>query len=328
MTIYVCETVYHVMLATLLLQGKDNIIICTTHEEKNMENFRNLHVDAIPEAHFLMRFRDSRKENLGLEMMKDKKILRSLQKEHGFKEFDLVNFAWSVNSIDRSSAHYYKKCRSALFYEEGAMGSIGVPQSRKKLLIKKLLGIPVRYHSDEKLKGVYVQNPELYDDRFGDKMHGFSLSELMENSQVGSRVVELFLHKNKAEKLKTMNGKSIVFTQPLSEDGYITEARKVEMYGCICDWFDSDRTILKVHPRDTSDYAGLKANVLRETFPSELFDVLGIRFSAAVGICTSAVNNVNADHRVNLNGNFLKDARFSIEDMADQFERNGVLKSQ
>lgn len=328
MTIYVCETVYHVMLATLLLQGNDNIIICTTHEEKNMENFRNLHPDAIPEAKFLMRFRNSRRENLGLEMLQDKKILKGLQKEHGFKDFDLVNFAWSINSIDRSSAHYYRKCRQAVFYEEGAMGSIGVPQSRKKLMVKRLLGIPVHYHQDEKLQGVYVQNPYLYDDRFGSKLHSFSLSDLMKNSQVGNRVVELFLDKNKAEKLKTMNGKSIVFTQPLSEDGYITEGRKVEIYRAICDWFDSDRTILKVHPRDTSDYAGVKANVLRETFPGELFAVLGIRFGAAVGICTSAVNNVNAEQAVNLNGNFLKDTFFSMDDMAARFEKNGVLKSQ
>lgn len=327
MTIYVCETVYHVMLAALLLKGQDNIIICTTHEQKNMENFRGLHVDKIPEAHFLMRFRDSRKEDLGLEMAKDRKILAGLRKQFGFQDFDLVNFAWSVNSIDRSSAHYYKKCRQAVFYEEGAMGCIGIPQSKKKLMIKRLLGIPVRFHQDGKIQGVYVQDPSLYDDRFGDKMHSFDLRTLMEHSQVGRRVVELFLDEEKAERLRAMDGRSVVFTQPLSEDGYISEQRKVEIYKTICAWFDSDQTILKVHPRDTSDYFGAKANVLQESFPGELFHVLGIRFGTAVGLCTSAVNNVEAAHRVNLNGDFLKDTKFSAQDMAAQFKKNGVQKS-
>ncbi|MBQ9761950.1 MAG: O-antigen ligase family protein [Oscillospiraceae bacterium] len=328
MTIYVCETVYHVMLATLLLRGQDNIIICTTHETKNMENFRNLRINAIPEAHFFLRFRHPRKENLGLEMLEDRRILSALQEQYGFRNFDLVNFAWSANSIDRSSAYYYKKCRRATFYEEGAMGCIGVPQSKKKLLVKQLLGIPVRFHGDKKLQAVYVQNPDLYDDRFGDKLRSFDLRSLMEDSQVGSRVVGLFMDEEKAEKMSDINGKSIIFTQPLSEDGYISEERKVEIYSVICDWFNSEQTILKIHPRDTSDYAAVKANVLRETFPGELFDVLGVRFDAAVGICTSAVNNVDAAHPVNLNPDFLKDTHFDAEEMADLFEKNGVLKSQ
>ena len=327
-TIYVCETVYHVMLATLLLRGEKNIIVCTTHEQKNMENFRNLRTKAIPEAHFLLRFRDSRKENLGLEMLKDRLVLRRLQKKYGFRSFDLVNFAWSVNSIDRSSALYYKKCRRATFFEEGAMGSIGVPQSRKKLLIKKLLGIPVRYHGDEKLQAVYVQNPELYDDRFSDRIRAFSLRSLMEDSQVGQRVISLFMDEEKAAKMVDINGRSIVFTQPLSEDGYIAEERKVAIYKDICEWFGSDRTILKLHPRDTSDYSDARATVLCETFPGELFDVLGIQFDAAVGICTSAVNNVDAAHPVNLNPDFLKDTHFDAGEMADLFEKNGVQKSK
>ncbi len=327
MTIYVCETVYHVMLATLLLKGSDNLIVCTTHEKKNMENFLALHTDAVPEAKFVMRYRDSRKERLGLEMLTDRGFLRRLQKEYGFRDFDLVNFAWSVNSIDRSSAHYYKKCRRAVFYEEGAMGCIGIPQSKKKLLIKKLLGIPVQFHDDSKLEGFHVQDPSLYDSRFTGRIHSFRLRELMADSVVGSRVVNLFLEGAKAEKLKAMDGRNVVFTQPLSEDGYITAQQKEQIYTTICDWFDPERTVLKVHPRDTSDYPAVRATVLRETFPGELFDVLGIRFSAAVGLCTSAVNNVSAVHPLNLNSDFLKNKAFSPEDMAAQFEKNGVLKN-
>ena len=328
MTVYVCETVYHVMLATLLLRGQNNLIICTTHEKTNMQSFSKLRLRAIPEAHFLLRFRDAKKERFGLEMLKDYNILRRLQENYEFIKFDLVNFAWSANSIDRSSALYYKRCRRAVFYEEGAMGSLNTPQSKKTLLIKRLLGIPVHFHNDKKLDGIYVQNPSLYDERFDKKIRSFNLRSLMENSQVGGRVVELFMDQEKAQKMADVNGKSIVFTQPLSEDGYITEDRKYEIYSTICDWFDSDHTLLKLHPRDTGEYPGVRATVLRETFPGELFDVLGVRFEAAVGVCTSAVNNVDANYAVNINPDFLKDAHFSAEEMADLFEKNGVQRNR
>lgn len=327
MTVYVCETMYHVLLATLLLKGTRNIIVCTTHEKKNMENFRGLHTKQIPQAHFLMRYRDPKKESLGIEMLKDRSVLERLRRHYGFVRFDLVNFAWNRNSIDRSSAWYYKQCDSAVFYEEGAMGCIGIPQSWKKLLVKRVLGIPVRFHKDRKLQGVYVQDPSLYDDRFGEKLRSFDLRSLMENSQVGHRVVDLFLTEEKARMLAQMDGKSIVFTQPLSEDGYISRQRKEEIYGAICGWFQPGHVVLKVHPRDTSDYENVGCGVLRENFPGELFDVLQIRFDAAVGLCTSAVNNVDAVHPVNLNSDFLKDTRFSYEDMCAQFQENGVLKS-
>ena len=324
MIIYVCETVYHVMLAMLLLKGKENIILCTTHEKKNMENFSKMHTEKFPDVHFIMRYRSTQKERLGLEMIYDKWFLKKLQKEFRFKQFKLVNFAWSINSIDRSSTIYYKLSYEAVFFEEGAMGSIGIPQSRKKLALKKLLGIPVDYYDAEKLKAVYVQNPDLYDNRFGNKMRIFDLREMVYKSEVGTRVAELFVEDESVNTLKKANGKVIVFTQPLSEDGYITESQKIQMYKLICGCFPKSEVLLKTHPRDTTTYSGVDAFVIYDSFPSEVFDVLGISFSTAIGICTSAVNNVTANIKLNINNAFLKDTKFNEEMMKSRLLENGV----
>lgn len=311
MTIYVCETVYHVLLAMLLVNGKDNVVICTTHEKKNMENFKKLHMEQFPGVNFFLRFRDSKKESIGIEMLRDKIILRKLRREFNFRDFTLVNFAWSINSIDRSSTIYYKAAKQVILYEEGAMGSIGIPQNNVRLLVKRLLGIPVQYYNDEKLSAVYVQNPSLYDDRFGSKLKRFDLSQLVYKSEIGSRVVELFLDDKNAKTLRHADGKVIIFTQPLSEDGYITETEKIDIYSSICKFFLHNEVILKTHPRDTTEYLGLGVEIIRDSFPSELFNILQIRFKAAIGVCTSAVNNVEAKYKININPDFLKDRAFS-----------------
>ena len=52
--------------------------------------------------------------------------------------------------------------------------------------------------------------------------------------------------------------------------------------------------------------------VMPSYFPSELLNLLDIRFLYAVGICTSAVPTSNAEYRVNTNENFLTDLKFYL----------------
>ena len=324
MTIYICETLYHVMIASLLAKSNQSIILCTSHEKKNMANFYGLDTGEIPNIYYFFRFRSSLLENVGIEIIRDRYFLRHLQKQHGFKDFDLVNFAWSINSIDRSSAYYYKKARSVVFYEEGANGAIGIPQSKMKLLIKKFLGIPVDFYDDLKLKSVFVQNPNFYDNRFMLKLQSFSLMDVYEKSEQKKNIVELFLSDEKVKALKSVGEKTIVFTQPLSEDGFITENEKIDIYRKLCRELARRDVFLKLHPRDTSDYTSCKAILIKGSFPSELLTILGMEFYMAIGICTSAVNNIDAKYRINLNNNFLRDKKFDISMLTEILEREGI----
>ena len=168
----------------------------------------------------------------------------------------------------------------------------------------------------------------MYDGRFGKKLHSFDLKGLMEKSLVGKRVAELFLSEESARLMKdNYSAKTIVFTQPLSEDGYISEEEKINIFKTICEWFSDSEVILKVHPRDTTCYESINANVITESYPSELLNILGVTFENAVGICTSAVNNINAQHCVNINDNFLKDRFFSYEEMQKTFIEKGMKKN-
>lgn len=106
----------------------------------------------------------------------------------------------------------------------------------------------------------------------------------------------------------TNNNGAVLFTQPLSEDEYITEEHKIYLYTAICEKVSKyGDVIVKLHPRDTSDYRFKNAlYVLEAGYPSELLLLFPIKFAIGIGICTSAVISCNADKGINLCNDYLK----------------------
>jgi len=91
---------------------------------------------------------------------------------------------------------------------------------------------------------------------------------------------------------KNLKYKSIVlFTQPLSEDNVLTEEEKISLYKTIIGNYDQEKLVIKTHPRETTNYRDYFPNieVFNENYPSEILDVLGIRFEKAVTIFSTAV---------------------------------------
>ncbi|WP_449403062.1 polysialyltransferase family glycosyltransferase [Exiguobacterium artemiae] len=104
--------------------------------------------------------------------------------------------------------------------------------------------------------------------------------------------------------------KSIVFTQPLSEDGFESEKNKIEIYNNMIkmEVLNDSLIFFKKHPRDETNYKFLneKNNViiLDSKFPSEIFLFFKIEFKVSLGLCTSAVENINAEIKCNTSPNY------------------------
>ena len=58
-----------------------------------------------------------------------------------------------------------------------------------------------------------------------------------------------------------------------------------------------------------------KGMIIKGNYPSELLNILGIKFKFAVGLCTSAVVTANADVRVNLNEKFLSELKYELREL-------------
>lgn len=92
--------------------------------------------------------------------------------------------------------------------------------------------------------------------------------------------------------------KYILFTQPLSEDGVISEREKVTIYSKIIKKYSNINTfIIKPHPREITNYQKEFSNtlVLPEQFPSELLYLLGIDFEKVITLFSTAVFNYSSE---------------------------------
>ena len=75
------------------------------------------------------------------------------------------------------------------------------------------------------------------------------------------------------------------------------------------------KVFVKIHPRDTTQYDFPEGMIIKGNYPSELLNILGIKFKFAVGLCTSAVVTANADVRVNLNEKFLSELKYELREL-------------
>ncbi|GGJ88994.1 polysialyltransferase family glycosyltransferase [Parabacteroides faecis] len=94
------------------------------------------------------------------------------------------------------------------------------------------------------------------------------------------------------EDIEELKSKSIIIlTQRFVTDGILTEEEQIRIYKKIISYYDSNKILIKPHPRDKIDYKKYFNNIscFNKIIPSQLFDLLGIRFDKAVTICTSAV---------------------------------------
>ena len=103
------------------------------------------------------------------------------------------------------------------------------------------------------------------------------------------------------ELLDILKTKDIVLlTQPISEDGLVTESEKIDIYRSIISKYDKDNLVVKTHPRETTDYKKYFPDtlVLDEPFPFEILNFLGIKFKKVATLMSTAGLNLCEDTEV------------------------------
>jgi hypothetical protein len=82
----------------------------------------------------------------------------------------------------------------------------------------------------------------------------------------------------------------ILLTQALSEDGYITESEKIELYKKVLSKYDLAKVIIKTHPRETTDYTKVfnKVLVIDKPFPFEILQLLDVPIKKIITLFSTA----------------------------------------
>jgi hypothetical protein len=269
----------------------------------------------------MVRFRKKIWELIFIEFFRDVILNRRIMKILGVSRYELINYCWKPTAIYRTANYFYKKCSKAIFFEEGVNFSATPQDSKVRTFIKRLYGVSTDFLSENKIIKIYMQNKNDFPlpNNLQHKAMEYDLSKQIKHLSMSQRleIAGIFLSDNSISKLfvnKHYQGKiGIIFTQPISEDGYVSENRKIEIYEDICNYYSTyGEIILKLHPRDNTIYNLKNVAVITEEFPSEIFMLFNIYFAFAVGLCTSAVLTVQADKRINLNQNFLLDSTYNL----------------
>jgi hypothetical protein len=121
------------------------------------------------------------------------------------------------------------------------------------------------------------------------KVSLISLKECWDNrdSAFKSRVNRIFkFNQNEVENID-----AILFTQPLSEDGFITEMKKIDIYRDVISMFPKIRIGIKPHPREKTDYKihFPFATVFNGTYPGELIYLNGNGINIVITLFSTAI---------------------------------------
>lgn len=99
--------------------------------------------------------------------------------------------------------------------------------------------------------------------------------------------------------------KCLILTQPLSEDGMITEEQKIEIYRKYITQFGDKNSMIKIHPREKTNYKQYfpEVMVFDKIVPMQLFNLLNVSFETVATISsTAAVSFINGKTNVYFEG--------------------------
>lgn len=98
--------------------------------------------------------------------------------------------------------------------------------------------------------------------------------------------------------------RSILFTQPLSEDNVISEQEKINLYRKVLQNYEENTVAIKKHPREYTDYEKEfpEADALPGNFPAEFFTLLGIPIEKAITLFSTAVLTLPSEIEIDFYG--------------------------
>ena len=139
------------------------------------------------------------------------------------------------------------------------------------------------------------------------------LQELWNRKSEKEKALTKEVFKFNDEIFEKIDGETVmIFTQPLSEDGIISEERKIELYSKMIAKYPNSSVIIKSHPREKTDYSKYFKDcyVMKERYPIELLIVMGIKLERVATLFSTAVFGFGKDVKVDFYGTEVDDKIF------------------
>lgn len=177
-----------------------------------------------------------------------------------------------------------------------------------------------KFYATEKMPKDYQANFEI------EKINIIDLWNKIENKK---KLEILKIFGIKLESLKDIKEKEMVlFTQPLSEDGYLTEEEKINLYKKIIIKYPKEKIVIKPHPRERTKYKEIFNGylIIEENYPVEILKCLEFNPKKVITIFSSSVLGFEKDVKIDFYGTEIHPTLFERFGTQDKIiKRNAFL---
>ncbi|MGB5116736.1 MAG: glycosyltransferase family 52 [Providencia rettgeri] len=188
-------------------------------------------------------------------------------------------------------------------------------------ILKKILGVSPGYGRSKAIKNIFLQYPDKAPEDIKDKVKKLDLQYLF-NSLKEEQKKEIFNIFNIPE-INPLDNTVLILTQPLSEDRFMSERKKIEIYKNIITNYKNRKIYIKPHPRDMTNYSSIfksdNITIFPSTFPIEILNFKNIKFDTAATVCSGSIYNFHYPINVDILG---------TEEFPELIAPLGVVKKQ
>lgn len=201
-------------------------------------------------------------------------------------------------------------------------------------ILKLFIGRPyLKYGGRSKeVKKIYLTGLALIPEEIAHKVEIINLKELWNKKTLEEQKEILDIFSFDLDIKEKIKGRDIIlFTQPLSEDSVITEEEKVEIYLKIIKKYPKERLVIKIHPREKTNYKEIFKEylILDNPFPFEILNLLDVKFSKAITIFSTAALGLGKKVKVDFYGTEVHPKILERFGSCDNImERNCFLKEE
>jgi hypothetical protein len=310
--VYVCGTYFHIYLSILKIiystekQAK-NLIVINDRTPGIERIFKSLqesgYFDFVVHVPFVAISKKINKSKfLSRVINRNRNVIQFVEANSEIQRYDEFIKNAEINlfsNLGLSPAYFLLRYKNNFFrmIEDGEgnyISRIGRFQAFKR---KYILNTVIGEGLDKQVREIEVQFPEKLGSRIIKKGKKLELKKM--EHELSAAHLENILNIFMGGVEITVEGKKklLLITQPLSEDGHMSEAQKIKLYNTILKPFANDYTVfVKGHPRELTDYRGklnYNFNMIPQGFPLEMFDLVkGIHFEIGVTVSSSSLANI------------------------------------
>lgn len=210
-----------------------------------------------------------------------------LQDHIPYSQFFLNNFNGNIFLLEDGVMSYSENILKNEF--ERKEKKVKLNHYIKRIIIEKRKKDYKRFGLSDKIKKIYLTGILPIPNLIKDKVEIININEIWSNlsQEAKKEILEVFnVDIGKFQTFDEEDKKILLLTQPLSEDGVITEEEKIKIYKEIIRKYDGRKIYIKAHPREKTNYGDifkeLNIKIIENGFPIELLLLLDIKFDKVI----------------------------------------------